>query len=370
MKMKTKVAIVKCGDYEPERVTAALRRAFDLFGGIGRTVPAGRRVLIKPNLLSARAPETAVCTHPEVVRALIRLVREAGGIPRVGDSPGGLTVRAGEVFSASGMKAMCDQEGVEMVRFREVRQFDGIPIAREALEAEVLISVPKFKTHGLTVLTGAVKNMFGTVPGLFKSHCHRLAPEPESMSRLLVRIFSRVRPHFSVMDGITVIEGEGPGVAGRRRNLGLLLASADAVSLDEVCGRIMGLPPLAVATTRIAGELGLGNADLRQIEIAGENPENLSIAPFLLPRTTTLLHRLPRRLLLIAARFHRTRVEITRKKCRDCGICLEVCPVKTVVRKKGRPVINQRKCILCLCCLEQCPHAAVEIRKSLLARMI
>ena len=166
--MPSKVSLTRCESYESGEVRAAVKRAVDLIGGMGSFIKPGDNVLIKPNLLSASPPEKAVTTHPEVLRAVIRLVKASGGIPGVGDSHGGSHHRMEAVYEKTGIGGVCDNENVKKLIFEKSKKINNIPIAAAALEADKIISLPKFKTHSLTVLTAGIKNMFGIVPGLYK----------------------------------------------------------------------------------------------------------------------------------------------------------------------------------------------------------
>ena len=365
--MKSKVALVKCKNYDSLKVCAAVKKAVDLIGGVSSVVKRGDRVLIKPNLLSARPPESGVDTHPEVVRAVIRLVKEAGGIPRLGDSPGG-AVKMAEIYEVSGMTRVCREEDVELVNFDRARIIKGIPVARAPLEADVLISVPKFKTHELMMLTAAVKNIFGVIPGLFKGECHKMAPNPAIFARLLVDIFSYAKPHLSIIDGIVAMEGEGPG-AGTLRNTSLIAASTDAVSLDAVLTCIMGLKPYEIATTKEADRRGLGIGRMKNIEVTGDKLEEFIGSPFTLPKTRMLYH-LPNLLLRLLSGFYRLRPQIIAEKCKECELCVKSCPVGAISKENGKLKFDYRKCILCLCCHEFCPENAILIKKNAFARMI
>jgi len=240
---RSKVSIVRCPDYEPMRLKVAVKEAFDLIGGIKKFVPKGGRILLKPNLLSARTPEEAVDTHPEFVRAVGEIVRDAGGVPVIGDSPGSFfTVKSiDEVYERSGMKKMADEEGFELTRFDKMFYVKGYPIARAARDFDLVISLPKLKSHTLTMLTGAVKNTYGFVPGLGKVEFHKKAPHINEFSKIIADVFSFTKPGLSIMDGIVGMDSDGPA-AGRVRGFGLVLASADAVSIDAVVSHLTGLP--------------------------------------------------------------------------------------------------------------------------------
>ena len=228
-----KVSVARCDDYNPKRVFNAVKKAVDLSGGMESFVKPGMRVLLKPNLLSARVPEDAVDTHPEVVRSVVRLVRQAGGRVRIGDSPGGYGKNIDLIFEKSGMKKMAHEEGVELVKFTSSRFVDGIPISRQVLDSDRVISIPKLKTHSITVLTAAVKNTYGCVTGLYKAECHSRFPREEEFAKVIAKVHSITKPALSIVDGIVGMEGDGPA-AGRAKKLGVILAGPDdAVAVDS-----------------------------------------------------------------------------------------------------------------------------------------
>ena len=364
--MPPEVSLVRCGSYGREEVYKAVRKSVGLIGGIRRFVKPGETVLVKPNMLSARPPEEAVTTHPEVVRAVIKLIREAEGAPRVGDSHGGSHHRMEEVYEKTGIGKVCDEEKVEKLVFEKFRKIDGIPVALEALEADSVVSVPRFKTHSLTLLTAGVKNMFGIVPGLFKTRCHMEAPNPAAFAKLLAKVYSFRPPSLTVLDGVTAMEGEGPGSAGTPKKMDLIAASCDAASLDETLCRIMGVNPEEVPLLRETRKIFPARGEA---EIEGEKWEAFHKEDFKLPGGT-FLHRLPNAVLRPAALLLKTFPDVNPANCTRCGVCLKNCPAGAITEKKGGLVFNRHKCILCLCCLEFCPHNAIAIRKNPIFRLV
>ena len=212
------VSIVRCLDYEPEQVTRAVRQSLDLLGGIGAFVKPGNRVLLKVSLLMRRKPEKATTTHPEIVRALAELVREAGGVPLIGDSPGGyhFYTRAtlASVYETCGMTDAADRSGAELnfdtevidVRFPEGKVIKLVKTIKPVLDADVIISIPKLKTHMMTVYSGAVKNMFGIIPGSYKAEYHLRFEDTDDFADLLIDL-CRSPPAFTVMDAVVGMEG-------------------------------------------------------------------------------------------------------------------------------------------------------------------
>ncbi|MFA5255823.1 MAG: DUF362 domain-containing protein [Candidatus Omnitrophota bacterium] len=364
----TRVALVRCESYDTNRVFDAVKRSVDLLGGIGAFVKPGMRVLLKPNLLSARLPEDAVDTHPEVVRAVVRLVKSAGGMPFIGDSPGGFGKNIGEIFEKSGMKGIADEEGVELETFTASKSVDGMPIARQIFSSDCVISIPKFKTHSITVLTAAIKNMFGSVVGSYKAECHSRSPREEDFSRIIAKVYSITRPHLTVVDGIIAMEGDGPS-SGVIRKMDLVMAGEDAVAIDSCLAKIMGVEPLDVLVTKEAYEARLGEAQISKIEVLGETLDAFIAKDFKLPRTTPLKY-LPKSLLKCLASLIRFKPYIDNEACRRCNLCKLTCPVHCIEIEKTSCSIDYKKCVRCMCCHEICPYRAIGIRRNILTKMV
>lgn len=363
-----KVSLVRCADYDLDNVYNAVKRSIDLLGGIEKFVKPGMKVLLKPNLLSGRPPEDAVCTHPEVIRALGRLVRRAGGHVWVGDAPGGYGKNIDEIFDISGLRHIANEEDFELVKFTTAEFVDGIPIAKQALEADLIISVPKLKTHCVTVLTGALKNTFGTVTGLYKAECHSRSPKAEDLAKILVKVHSITRPGLTVVDGIIGMEGDGPS-AGSPRAINLVIAGEDSVAIDSCVAKIVGLKPLDIVVTKLAYEKGLGEADLGKIEIAGDSLESFAVKEFKLPHTI-FLKAIPGPILKWLLGLVRFRPSIDENICVRCKLCKTACPVDCIMIEEHACGIDYKKCIKCLCCHEVCPHKAISIKRSLLAKLV
>lgn len=364
----TKVSIIRCPDYNQERVFDAVKRAVDLVGGIGSVVKPGMKVLLKPNLLSARLPEEAVDTHPEVVRAVARLVKSAGGIPFIGDSPGGYGANMDEVFEKSGMLSVSKSEGVELVKFTASKFVDGMPFARQVFECGRIISIPKMKTHGITLITAAVKNMYGTVVGLYKAECHSRAPKEEDFAKVVARVYAITRPHLTILDAITAMEGDGPS-AGSPRNLNFIMAGKDAVAIDAVAARIVGLGPLEARVTREVYERQLGEADLAKIETVGDSVDSFVVRDFKLP-ATVFYKMIPSVIVKFIAALMRFKPIIDEAACKRCKLCKLTCPVAAIEIGKENCSIDYKKCVKCLCCQEVCPYKAIGIKRSLLAKLM
>lgn len=378
---KTLVSIVKCSGYEPAQVDAAVQKAIDLLGGIQQYVKPGNRVLLKVNLLVGSAPEKAITTHPAVVRAMIRQVRSAGGVPQVGDCSGFEgPPNAGRFYSGcrmSGFKQVCEEEQVDLVHLSaesaEVENPHGLAfkhftLAKGVVDADVVITLPKLKTHGLTLFTGGVKINFGCLPGLHKAQMHLRAQGTEYFSQMLVDLLLAVRPALTVMDAVVGMDGDGPR-NGHPKQVGAILASADPVALDAVACQMVGIEPLLVPTTRLAHEQGVGTGDLTQIEVLGERLETMRVADFRVPSGPEALFRATGLLRFLQGRLV-ARPVLKAKQCKGCWVCVEHCPAGALSKNGRQPVFDYGKCIRCYCCQELCPNDAVELQKPLVARML
>lgn len=368
--MDSKVSITSAKTYNQDEVFFAVRRAVDFLGGISDYVKKGEKILLKPNVLSAKPPESGVNTHPEVLRAVARLVRQSGAEIMVGDSPGGFGFeRAGSTYEASGIKKVCEEEKIELVDFKRARNISGIPIASYAKEVDAIISIPKMKTHSLTVITGAIKNSYGLAVGPYKTICHLKAPKGEDFAKYVVDVFECAVPRLVIMDGIVAMEGDGPASGGVLRNAGLILASDDCVACDAVFAALISLTPLDIETTKEAYKRKLGEADLSEIKVFGVDLKEAKLHNFKLPKTSVLV-RIPKPIVRLLAGNIKFRPKIDDAICKKCQICAKSCPVGCIsVNEKGSK-IDYGKCIACFCCLELCPYNAISIKRSLLAKLL
>ena len=365
------VSVVRCPSYEAIELRAAIRRALDPFGGMTSFVKPGQRVLLKPNLLSAKDPKRAITTHPNFVEAVAEEVRACGATPFVGDSPGGAIRGIKRVWANTGMEEMARRAGLELVNF-EASGSRGIKfgkytfyVSKPVLDADVIINLPKLKTHSLTLYTCAIKNMFGVMPGFRKGEQHKLYPKPAEFADMLVHLFALVPPSLTIVDAALAMEGNGPS-SGTPRWLGLVMAGEDAVAIDAIGARIMGYPEGMIDTTRIAGEMGLGEARLDAIRVVGEAAAEKA-ENFVLP-TNRATRLVPRPIMKLVAPLVSVKPRIMPEKCIGCGFCAESCPVKTIEKDGKVYRIVDKNCIKCLCCHELCPESSIEIKLSWLAK--
>jgi len=366
------VSIVRCETYHEEEVLRGLRRSIDLLGGIETFVKRGERVLLKPNLLYGKAPEKAVTTHPSVVRGMIKIVREAGGVPLIGDSPGMESL--GRAAEKAGIKRVADETGCPLVEFDQPivpsegrgRRFKQLEVDRSVLEADVIINLPKWKTHGQVLLTLGVKNLFGCIPGPRKALWHLKAGQDQKLfARMLIDVYLTVRPALTILDGIVGMDGNGPG-SGRPFPLGLLLGARDPLHLDQIVCDLLGIRRELLPTNRVAFESGIG---MNEIEVVGENVEEVKIAGFQLPPLSDLGWSLPGFLKRALRKALTGRPVIDEEVCQICGRCEEICPPKALTQK-GHLALDEQKCIRCFCCQEICPEGAISIKPGWVQRIV
>lgn len=371
------VTIKRCASYEPKTVLEALQGAIGLLGGMESFVRRTERILVKPNLLAAKPREAAVTTDPEVIRALLIMLKEAGARPVVGDSPGLGTAR--KAAEKNGILAVCQEMGVEVIELRSLvvaenpggRTFKKLEVAREAIECDGIVNVPKLKTHAQMYLTMAVKNLFGCVPGKLKPQWHLSAGvENRRFAEMLLDLSYFLSPRLSVMDAVTAMEGNGPG-NGDPRHMGLIFAGTDPVAVDAAGAATVGASVDDVPILKAARLWGIKEAILENNEISGEDIAEVRVKGFRFPppMSTNFAESLPGFLQGPLRKSLTARPHVEDERCTLCGICVGVCPAE-VMKNSGRIVIDYDRCIRCYCCQEMCPEGAISPRDGWLKRLI
>ncbi len=374
-----RVMVVECDQYKRKLVTERLRAGLEPWGGMEEFVSPGDRVLLKVNLLMGKAPQEAVTTHPVIVQGVADLVAEAGGKPIIGDSPGGPFNKSmlNRVYGKTGMDTAADtteaelnfEFGVETVSFAEGKVLNNLQLGTFVQEADVIINLPKFKTHELTKLTGAVKNMFGAVAGLLKAEYHLNMQEINDFADVLLDIAQATAPDLSIMDGIVGMEGEGPS-GGDTIKLDTILISPDLCALDVAMADLAGVEPEKVPAIAAARERGLVSRR-DEIEVLGDEIE---IDTFITPQigdTAELLNqRLPGFLAAWVQKLLRPKPVFDEEKCIQCGACIRSCPPQVITKTEKGVEADLDDCIRCFCCQELCPEEAVEIHRPWLGRLL
>ncbi len=356
----------------------ALRRAvitlLEPLGGMSAFVTSGERVLLKPNMLSAKEPDKAVTTHPSVVRVVAGLVKEAGGIVLIGDSPGiGGFLRVAE---KSGIFKAARESGAPLVEFKEAVELQGsgtfrsIRIARAYYEADKIINLPKLKTHEMMTMTCAVKNLFGAVIGTEKAGWHlKAGSSRELFARVLLEIYLLKKPALNIVDAITAMEGNGPG-SGDPIHLGLLIAGANPVAVDVIAGRLAGIPADMLCIEREAAKMGLPGALASDIRLCGSPIESIPEARFKLPTGLDVQFGLPSFLTKALKNQLISYPAANQKTCKLCGICRDACPPKAITIQNSALSVDNARCIRCWCCRELCPYDAMQTKSGLLLRTL
>jgi uncharacterized protein (DUF362 family)/NAD-dependent dihydropyrimidine dehydrogenase PreA subunit len=350
--------MIEQADYE--NVGLAIDRAFDCF-----PLPmAGRKVLIKPNVLRASEACEGIVTHPAVLKAVVQKVLTMNPAEVVvGDNPGLFNYgdneasfkKTGLMTAAQGCYRNIGNEGVK-VDFKP----DFMPrvsVSRAVLEADILISLPKFKTHGLTVLTGGIKNSYGILPGAQKAMLHRIAGSPERFHDLVVEVFKLRVPDLFILDAVVGMEGNGPA-SPELRDIGLILAADNAVALDTVMAIMMGLDPARLGFLCKAQADGLGDYARETIEVIGEL---MPLTDFKLPPLGGSAVQDNADLQGLISERTRLRPKADPALCTACGNCVDQCPVQALSMPDDLPLVDADTCITCFCCQEICPEKAIAL---------
>jgi len=353
MKTMTRVIIKRCPDYS--QVKAKLQESFESLH-IESLFTRGEKVLLKPNLLTGRNPEAGVTTHPSFLAAVIELFQDMGLNLVIGDSPAnGNTQKAA---AKSGIEEVCKKYGVKLVTFSDPQKLKNtnntlkeFRVAKQVLEADSLVNLPKLKTHSLMTLTLAVKNTFGCIVGSEKQIWHVKAITRERFANMLIELHRLLNPKLNILDGVIGMHGNGPS-NGKVANYEIVAVSESGFALDDAIARLYEIPIEMVPTIFFAKKLGLTPA----YEIQGDSP---AMIDFKLPDGIRPINR-PSLFSKLLSRIP----TIDKNKCVNCGECAEHCPVSaiSVALKK----IDYSKCIRCYVCHEVCQYDAIKLKRKLI----
>lgn len=367
----SKVYVRECKTYDVEQIKQSILEVMESMGGIGKYISPNQNVLLKINLIGPKVAEKAATTHPEMVRAVGQLVKTVGANVFVGDSSGGAIAGMAPTkksFTVSGIEKMANEEGFTLINFDEIgpvlvdsedNYTQELYLSKVIHEMDVIINLPKMKTHSMGVYTGAVKNLFGTIPGLRKAKYHRDAPNPEAFGQVLADIHSNIRNMpLHIMDGIVSMQGEGP-TAGEPYPAGKILISEDPLALDRVAIEMMGIAPERVTILNASIKRKIGVWDRKSIEIIGDFEV---LKGYKLPKSYRMEQVKDYSKVKGVIDFFKVVPEINLKKCVGCNSCVDGCPVGAIDRKSKQ--INYAVCIDCLCCHELCMVEAVELKSK------
>jgi uncharacterized protein (DUF362 family)/NAD-dependent dihydropyrimidine dehydrogenase PreA subunit len=334
-----------------------------------------KTILLKPNMLGAHHPDKAVTTHPMVLEAVIKILQENGKEVIVGDSPGG-TVKVSHVWQKCGFQDVCDRYNVRLIDFGK----DGMIKVHDVdqtfyfdkyiFECDAIINLAKMKTHSLMLYTGAVKNLYGAIPGLYKTELHKHLPSPNDFSQVLSSVYNIIKPKITlnIIDGIIGMDGEGPS-AGKPYNYGVIIACEKASVADYIATRMMGLDIAQIKYLQqslIDDELSIETIDVDKKWLNFTYPDvNLKVVQYrnrVLTRLPKFIKNIFKSLFLYYPAFLQT--------CNLCGVCQKSCPVFAIQIKKEKMHLDKKKCIRCMCCHELCPNSAIFLKKRMLAKLV
>jgi uncharacterized protein (DUF362 family)/NAD-dependent dihydropyrimidine dehydrogenase PreA subunit len=369
----SKVIIQECKDYVLQDIMEKINDGIDKLGGWDLFVKPGDTVLLKANLIGPKTSDTAAVTHSEFVRAITKILKERGCNVWIGDSSGGAIAGiapTAQSFKVSGYEKVANEEGALIKNFDKEGVVEVEPkgkfkekmfLAKPLFEADVVINLPKLKTHSANVYTGAVKNLFGCIPGLRKATYHKMAPDKEDFGDIIADIHQATKFSLHIMDSITSMEGEGP-TAGSVYKSNKILISTDPLALDAVALNMLGLTVDDVPIIIAAKKRNLGQWNLEDIIIEGDYDSIPKLNNFKLPKVLKSSKQKSNKAVVKVIDFFKTVPEIDTNKCKKCNMCVESCPMQAIDRATKK--IDYSKCIECMCCHELCLHKAVRLKKN------
>lgn len=368
-----KVSVIKADNYNIEIVDKAVNDAVNLIGGWQNFIKKGDKVLIKPNMLTNVTPEKAVTTHPEVVRAVIKAVKNIGALPAVGDSPGISNLKS--TAKRTGILTICEEENVPFVYFKQskaynymegrfIKQFELVDCLSDF---DKIISVAKIKTHVFMGVTGAVKNLFGCIVGTDKARFHLRMQKHIDFAHVMVDLYQTIKPTLNIIDGITAMEGQGP-MSGDVVDAKIIIASSDGFAADLIMADKMGFDAEAMPIAA-AGIEEKRIVHLKDIKVVGDGKDEQF--HFVKPHTyKSMQDTYVPKFILKLGQNQLTSKPVINKNCVACGRCSHHCPPKAITIIDKKVNIDYQKCIRCYCCQELCPHQAVDLKDGLILSLL
>lgn len=371
------VAVVRCKTYDVEAVKPALEEAVNAVNGFDFVKP-GMKIIIKPNLVSFKKPDAAATTHPALLEALVEMLLARGAGVTIGDSPGGphSLPLLNRVYAATGMDRL-EKLGAKLNRnmnektvdFPEGKVLKNFTYTEYLDEADAIIDFCKLKSHGMLGMSAAVKNLFGTIPGLKKPEVHYKFQNDAEFADMLVDLNEYFKPRLAICDAVVGMEGNGP-TAGTPRQIGAIIASKSTYYADVVGAELIGMNIDGLPTLQAAYERGFAPASSKNLRVYGDI-RALTVDDFKAPpvrglsfmRKGNVLHFISK-----AALEHKPALK--KRHCIGCGECARMCPAKAIEMKNKKPHINREKCIRCFCCQEFCPRAAMVVHRPLAAKAL
>jgi uncharacterized protein (DUF362 family)/Pyruvate/2-oxoacid:ferredoxin oxidoreductase delta subunit len=381
------VSLLRCAGYSLDELKGLFVQAWGHIGFLPGTFRS-LNVVLKPNLLSAMGPETAVVTHPRFFQAAAELVLDHGGRPVLAESPA--VASLGSALRASGYESVTRELGIEVadptkvqkITYGQARIFKSFEISRAFFDGDVILNLPKFKTHNLTYVTASVKNLFGAVPGMMKSQLHLTCPDRDHFSEAILDLYGAFlygfpgpKPLVHLMDAVLALEGEGPGSSGKPRPMNAIIAGTDGLAVDWTAVQVSGLDPWLCPILRGGFRRGYGISSGDEVTVKGQGIEEMRISGFLPPGgfnlSLSMIGLAP--VQRIMKRLFTGRPVPLAGSCTMCLQCMEICPARAIARGKpdgGTPAFDYGRCIRCWCCMEACPSQAISVKQGALQRFI
>ncbi|UCC94447.1 MAG: DUF362 domain-containing protein [Candidatus Omnitrophota bacterium] len=251
-----RVVVLKIEEYTSKALQKKIGDALMQYFSLKELFPPKDQVLLKPNLLMESLPEEAIVTHPLFIEAVGRIFKKLGCSVCIADSPGGFISKkdVDGVYQGTGVKEVADRNGFELLYPTHSIVHKNLPLCWWTHASALpqgpgefykspfkMVNLPKLKTHDIMVLTLAVKNLYGCISGIYKSHIHRQHPTTDDLAKVILGLYKNIKPSLNIVDGILSLEGEGPAKKGRPRKLNIVVIGDDALSTDYVIGRFLGL---------------------------------------------------------------------------------------------------------------------------------
>ena len=373
-----KVAGSKCKTYDYQTVKNKVVGLLDSLGGTKAFIKPGQKVLLKPNMLSCKSPDKVATTHPAIVKALAEIFIDYGAEVIIGDSPPVIFGRSEKFWETTGFARAAHETGARLISFeneakQKVDLFTNnesvsVHLVKICFEVDLVVNIAKLKTHNLTRITGAVKNLYGLVPGLQKAQWHKVYPKSTTFSNFMTDLASKIPCQLNFLDAIEGMDGQGPS-GGRKIYPGFLLASTNPVAIDRVFSALAGLDEEKVPMLKRAKEIKWGPQSISQIEMLNQSLESLKFSEFNVP-STPLQDYFPDNFLNFLKRLIWAGPALKDEKtCISCGRCEKICPVQAISIEENGANFDRKVCISCFCCMEVCPVDAIVAIKSPLLEM-
>ncbi|WOF16595.1 DUF362 domain-containing protein [Methanoplanus sp. FWC-SCC4] len=384
---KKKVSIVSCENYGRECTYLKVKAAIDELGGIEKFVKPGSKVLLKPNLLMGSDPDSCVITHPDVLYAAGKILKENGCDITIADSPGAGIIynkknllknyeKSGFLTVAKDLNIKLNYDtGYSYVSCPKGRVMKSFPVINPAVEADCIVSVSKLKTHMYTYLTCAQKNLFGIVPGLDKPTFHSRFQTGESFGEMITDLNTISKTALNIVDAVWGMEENGP-MGGSKRYIGAILVGESGAATDVCAAKIIGIDPIRVGSISASVKRGFLKEDFSDIELTGKKPEDFFVPDYKMPSSyknkhkNTILQNLTLKIMQKYGKIYSPVPVVIENRCISCGQCVRICPVKAASIRNGKAYFDISKCIRCYCCHEMCDSHAIGLKRGLPGKIL